>query len=81
MIKESNHKILFGIILLLGSILGDYGIYANELNAKSFSEAIINAYELYYVENKLDRLELRDYIIENYSWQSLYNQVINSIQE
>lgn len=57
-------------------ILADYGIYAHELNPKSYGEAILRAYYIYYDENKISRQSLRDYIIEKYSWDHLYNKIV-----
>ena len=57
-------------------ILANYAIYAQELSPKSYSEAILKAYELYYETNKISRKSLRDYIIKKYSWSNLYNKIL-----
>ncbi len=58
-------------------ILGEYGIYANDLNPKSYSEAILKAYQTYYEDKKISRQDLRNYIITKYSWTNLYNKIVN----
>lgn len=56
------------------SILGDYGVYAKDLTFRSFAEAIISAYCLYYEKEVIRRTALREYILKNYSWEVLYEE-------
>lgn len=56
-------------------ILGKMGFYAQELTAKSFSNAIIQASEEMN-NNKLLANKLRKVMEENYSWGELYHNVI-----
>lgn len=58
-------------------ILGSYGVYAYKLDAKSYSEAINNAYMKYYCENKNLRICIREHIKINYSWTTLYRQIVS----
>ncbi|GIA50596.1 putative glycosyl transferase [Vibrio cholerae] len=56
-------------------ILGDLGFYSNSLDEKSYADAIISA-SISLNENKKLRFELRNYILEKYSWVKLYNKLV-----
>lgn len=56
-------------------ILDTLGFYSNALNEKSYADAIVRA-SISLSENKTLRLDLRNYILEKYSWTNLYNKLV-----
>jgi len=63
------------------NILGDLGVFSNQLNALDYSKAIEVAFNRFYIEKSTRREDLRESIIEKYSWSNLYKDLLKDVNE